>query len=47
MKKEAIKKEAPKRVLKDRVFILANNMSPLTYSIKSTGVYWFDEEKGY
>jgi len=47
MKKEAIKKEAPKRVLKDKVFILANNMSPLTYSIKSTGVYWFDEEKGY
>ena len=42
-----MKKEAPKRVLKDRVFILANNMSPLTYSIKSTGVYWFDEEKGY
>jgi len=47
MKKEAIKKEAPKRVLKDRVFVLANNMAPLTYSIKSTGVYWFDEEKGY
>ena len=47
MKKEAIKKEAPKRVLKDRVFVLTNNMSPLTYSIKSTGVYWFDEEKGY
>ena len=47
MKKEAIKKEAHKRVLKDRVFILANDMSPLTYSIKSTGVYWFDEEKGY
>ena len=47
MKKEAIKKETPKRVLKDRVFVLTNNLSPLTYSIKSTGVYWFDEEKGY
>ena len=47
MKKEAIKKETPKRVLKDRVFVLTNNLSPLTYSIKSTGIYWFDEEKGY
>ena len=33
--------------IKDRVYILKNNLSPLTYVLKSSGVYWFDEEKGY
>ena len=33
--------------IKDRTFYLKRNMRPLTYIIKSTGLYWFDEEQGY
>ena len=33
--------------MKDRVYVLSNGLSPLTYTIKSRGIYWFDEEKGY
>lgn len=34
-------------VIKDRLYVLKNNKSPLTYTIKSRNIYWFDEEKGY
>ena len=37
----------PKWEIKDRVYYLKGNKKPLTRSIKSSGVYWFDEEKGY
>ena len=33
--------------IKDRTYYLKRNMRPLTYIIKSTGLYWFDEEQGY
>jgi len=33
--------------IKDRVYILSNGSSPLSYKIKTSGIYWFDEEKGY
>ena len=33
--------------IKDRVYYLTEGLSPLTYTIKSRGIYWFDEEKGY
>ena len=33
--------------VKDRQYFLANNKSPLSYSIRSANIYWFDEEKGY
>lgn len=45
--KKTVKKETQDRVLKDKVFVLRNNLSPLTYTIKSRGVYHFDEEKGF
>ena len=32
--------------IKDRTYILRNGISPLTYKIKSTGLLWFDENKG-
>lgn len=32
--------------IKDRTYVLTNGMSPLTYKIKSTGLLYFDEEKG-
>lgn len=33
--------------IKDRVYYLKNNKSALSYSMKSSGIYYFDEEKGY
>ena len=44
-KKVEIKK--PKWEIKDRVYYLTGNKKPLSRSIKSAGIYWFDEEKGY
>lgn len=32
--------------IKDRTYVLANGMSPLTYTIKSKGILWFDEKQG-
>ena len=33
--------------IKDRVYYLKSRKKPLSYIIKSAGIYWFDEEKGY
>ncbi len=33
--------------IKDRVYYLSNGKRPLSRSIKSAGIYWFDESKGY
>lgn len=33
--------------IKDRVYYLKGNRKPLSRSIKSSGIYWFDEAKGY
>ena len=33
--------------LKERTYLLKNGLSPLTFTIKSKNIYWFDEEKGY
>tara|TARA_A100001515_G_scaffold143882_1_gene146305 strand:+ start:823 stop:1662 length:840 start_codon:yes stop_codon:yes gene_type:complete len=33
--------------IKDRTYYLVNNKTPLSRSIKSSGIYYFDEEKGY
>jgi len=43
-------KEKPKKdswEIKDRLYYLKGNKKPLSRSIKSANVYWFDEEKGY
>jgi len=43
-------KERPKKnswEIKDRLYYLKGNKKPLSRSIKSANVYWFDEEKGY
>ena len=48
---EAPKVEAkPKKQdweIKDRVYYLKSNKKPLSYMLKSSNVYYFDEEKGY
>ena len=33
--------------IKDRMYYLNYEITPLTYNIKATNIYWFDEEKGY
>ena len=33
--------------IKDRVYFLNRNKKPLSYSIKSSNIHYFDEEKGY
>ena len=33
--------------IKDRSYALKNGLSPLTYTIKSKNIFWFDEDKGY
>jgi len=53
---KTIIKETPKTVkkekdtgwvIKDRVYALKDGLAPLTYTIKSSNIYYFDEEKGY
>ena len=33
--------------MKDRNYYLTRDMTPLTYSVKGSDIYYFDEEKGY
>ena len=33
--------------IKDRVYNLRANKKPLSYMLKTSDIYWFDEEKGY
>ena len=33
--------------VKDRMYYLTRNRSPLTYLIRGSNIHWFDEEKGY
>ena len=33
--------------IKDRMYYLTGNKSPLTYLMRGSNVYYFDEEKGY
>ena len=45
-----IKKVEPKKPsweIKDRVYNLTGRKKPLSFMLRSSGVYWFDKEKGY
>ena len=42
-----VQPKKPTWEIKDRTYLLANGKTPLSRSIKSAGVYYFDEEKGY
>ena len=33
--------------IKDRMYYLKGNKKPVSRSVKSSGMYWFDQEKGY
>ena len=46
--KPKVQKEVkPVWEIKDRVYYLTSDKKPLSRSIKSSGIYWFDESKGY
>ena len=45
---QKIQKQAkPSWEIKDRIYWLNRNRKPLSYSINSSGIHYFDEEKGY
>ena len=51
-KKETVVMEIPEPkkdnwVIKDRMYNLTGNKSPLSYLIRGSNIHWFDEEKGY
>ena len=47
---QVVEKTLPKKnkwEIKDRLYVLKNDKTPLSYSIKTSGIYYFDEEAGY
>ena len=46
-KPKKVEPKKPTWEVKDRIYYLLRERKPLSYSIKSSGIYWFDEEKGY
>jgi len=47
MAKKIVQPTNTEWVIKDRLYMLKGGKAPLTYLIKSRGINWFDEEKGY
>ena len=45
--KVEVKPKKPKWEIKDRAYYLKSKRKPLSYSIRSSNLFWFDEEKGY
>jgi len=46
-KPKKVEPKKPTWEIKDRVYYLKGNKKPLSRSIKSSSIFWFDEEKGY
>jgi len=45
--KTKVEPKKPTWEIKDRTYFLKGGKKPLSYTIKSANVHWFDEEKGY
>ena len=45
--REVIKQKNSNWEIKDRTYILKGNKTPLSYVLKSSNIFYFDEEKGY
>jgi len=45
--KVKVEPKKPTWEIKDRVYVLKDGKTPLSKSIRSANVFWFDEEKGY
>jgi len=46
-KPKKVESKKPIWEIKDRVYNLTSEKKPISYMLRSSGVYWFDEEKGY
>ena len=46
-KPKKVEPKKPEWEVKDRVYYLIGNKKPLSYMIRSTNIYYFDEEKGF
>jgi hypothetical protein len=46
-KPKKVEPKKPTWEIKDRVYNLTGNKKPLSYMLKSSNIYWFDEEKGF
>ena len=46
-KHKKVEPKKPEWEIKDRVYYLTNKRRPLSYMVRSAGIYYFDEEKGY
>ena len=46
-KPKKVEPKKPTWEIKDRVYYLKSNRKPLSYMIRSSNIYYFDEEKGY
>ena len=45
--KVKVEPKKPTWEIKDRMYYLTKGRSPLTYLIRGSNIFWFDEEKGY
>jgi len=46
-KPKKVEPKKPTWEIKDRVYYLKGNKKPLSYMLKSAGIYWFDKDKQY
>ena len=47
LKTKQVEPKKPEWEIKDRIYYLKGNKKPISYSMKSSGIYYFDKEKGY
>jgi len=47
LKPKKVEPKKPKWEIKDRVYNLTGNQKPLSYMIRSSNIFYFDEEKGF
>ena len=46
-KPKKVETKKPDWEVKDRMYYLTHDRAPLTYLIRGSNIFWFDEEKGY
>ena len=46
-KPKKVEPAKPKWEIKDRIYYLKGSKKPLSYMLRSSNIYYFDEEKGY
>ena len=46
-KTKKVEPKKPEWEIKDRIYYLKSNRKPISYSMKSSGIYYFDEKQGY